>query len=446
MNIYLIAPTWKGKVYARLTVMTSLQYLAALTPKTHKLRVDDESFGDKVDFDYDAGLVAITCITPQAPRGYEIADEFRRRGKKVVMGGIHPSLMPEEALQHCDSVGIGEAELIWADIVKDAEKGEMKPIYKADRLADFSEIPWPNRDVIKGKLQIPICNVQTTRGCPYNCNFCSVTRFFGRSYRQRAIEDVVAEIAMLKKTKKLKVNFVFFADDNIVANPAYAKKLFKALIPLRISWEGQASITVADDDELLDLAHKSGCLSLAIGMESISDASLKLANKQMNSKERFERAIKKIHSYKIAVYGLFIFGFDTDDEYCFQDTRKFIEDNNIEYTLLSCLTPLPGTTFYEEYEKEGRIVDHDWSKYDMYTVVFNPKNMTREQLFYGRNYVVKKLHTWPSVVRRVFRAKTVRYFSLINNIYMRPSVNRITAAGYVPPKRPKEPKKLEGRK
>ena len=437
MNIYLITPSWTGKRYNQITVATSLQYLAALTPKIHSLRADDESFGDKIDFDYDAGLVALSCITPQAPRGYEIADEFRRRGKKVVMGGMHASLMPDEALEHCDSVAVGEAELIWGDIIKDAEKGELKPVYKADRLADFSEIPWPDRSVLKGKRQFPIFNVQTTRGCPFNCSFCSVTRFFGRSYRQRPVEDVIAEIAMLKKTKQLKWNFVFFADDNIVANPAYAKKLFTALIPLKISWEGQASITVADDDELLDLARQSGCLSLAIGMESLSEESLKVANKQMNSKERFERAIKKIHSYKIAVYGLFIFGFDTDDEYCFEDTRQFIEDNKIEFMLLSCLTPLPGTPFYEQYESEGRIVDHDWSKFDMYTVVYDPKKMTREQLFYGRNYVYGKLLSWPSIFRRIFGARTVRYYSLINNIYLRPAIRRLPKSSYVPPKRPK---------
>ena len=436
MNIYLIAPGWKGKQYTRISITSSLLYLAALTPDAHSVRVDDESFGDAIDFSHDADLVAISCSTPQAPRGYEIADEFRRRGKKVVMGGMHPSLMLEEALPHCDSVGVGEGELIWKDILRDAEAGNLKPVYKADRLADSAEIPRPDRSVMKGKRRELLCQVQTTRGCPFNCSFCSVTRFFGRSYRQRLIEDVIDEISELKKSKMLLNNFLFLTDDNIMADKDYAKRFFTALAPIGIKWEGQASISVADDDELMRLARQSGCQAISIGMESLSPESLKDANKQMNSKERFERAIKKLHANKIAVFGLFIFGFDSDDEHCFMDTLQFIEDNKMEGALLNSLTPLPGTKVYEQFEKEGRIAVTDWGRYDFFNVVFNPKNMTREQLFYGRNYILNKLHEFPSILRRIIGAKTFSSLSLVKYFSARNSIKTLPTGGYVPPKRP----------
>ena len=436
MNIYMVSPGWKGQSYSRISATASLQYLAALTPKTHSVRADDESFGDAVDFSYGADLVAISCTTPQAPRGYEIADEFKRRGKAVVMGGMHPSLLPQEALGHCDSVAVGEGELIWAQMLEDAEVGALKPLYKADRLADFNEIPWPDRSIVRNRRKSLLSNVQTTRGCPFNCSFCAVTRFFGRSYRHRSVSDVVAEIEMLKRTKQLKNDFIFFTDDNIIADRTYAKELFEALAPLRVKWEGQAPITVADDDELLALARRSGCIALAIGMESLSDESLREANKAMNSRARFERAIKNMHSHKIAVYSLFIFGFDTDDESCFNDTLRFIEENKVECALLNILTPLPGTKIYEQLSGEGRIIEKDWGMYDFQTVVFEPKLMTREQLLHGRNYVFNELHTWPSIFRRVFGAKTAPMLSLINNISTRFEIRVAQTGGYVPPKSP----------
>jgi len=435
MNIYLIAPDLENKYhqspkgfkipYPLMFSTSGLQLLAALTPDHHEIKVVDETIGEKVDYNYPADLVGITAMTTQSIRAYHIADEFRRRGKTVVLGGFHPSVCPEEALLHCDAVCVGEGELVWNQMLLDAENGALQLVYKADRLVSFDEVPWPDRSVVRDKRGMLKNFIQTSRGCPFHCRFCSVIKFFGETYRLRPVDDIVNEIKELKNTGQLKWNFVFFSDDNICGNPKYAKELFQALIPLKIRWGSQCSISIAKDEELLRLARTSGCKALAIGLESVSDSSLAAANKNMGKAEDYKKSVALIHKYKIAVFGLFVFGFDTDDDSIFESTLSFVHQNHLEYAMFSILTPLPGTSFYDEFKAIGRLLHEDWAKYDFQTVVFEPKNMSVDTLQLGRYDSAKKIHKYSSIFRRVLGAKTNIVFPILFNISLRKLYNRL---------------------
>ncbi|MDR1558265.1 MAG: radical SAM protein [Clostridiales bacterium] len=436
MKIYLIVPTWECRGYSRYYTANAPQILAALTPPRHTVRVDDESSGETVDFDYDADLVGVSSCTPNAPRAFEIADEFRRRGKKVVMGGFHPSLRPEEALEHCDSVAIGEAELIWGQILEDVENGRLKRTYQADRLADFSEIPWQKRSVARGKRGFPIVCIQASRGCPYRCSFCTVTKFFGHTYRMRPVKDVIAEIAHLTITGQMPIKTVFFTDDNICANREYAKELFAAIAPFKLAWQGQASITAAEDDELLALAKAAGCQSLAIGLESLSEASLKMAKKNMNTLDKYVSAIRKVQLHGIGFAGLFILGFDTDDPYVFDDTLRFAKANHLEFAVMSVFTPMPGTEFFDEYKANGRLLHEDWNQYDIDHAVFRPKNFTPEELQYGRNYTYQSFYSIRSMLQRLRGSRAPKFYPLFGNLHMNARLSKLPNGNYIPPARP----------
>ena len=435
MVIYLIAPDLESKYhkspkgfkipYPLMFSTSGLQLLAALTPKEHRIKVVDETIGEKVDFDYPADLIGITCMSTQSSRAYQIADEFRRRKRTVVMGGFHPSILPEEALLHCDAVTIGEGERTWPQLLLDCESGQLEKIYRCDELADFSEIPWADRSVVRDKRGMLKNFIQTSRGCPFACSFCTVIKFFGHTYRLRPAADVVEEIKMLKETGQLKWNFVFFSDDNICGNPEYAKELFRALIPLKIKWGSQCSISISRDEELVRLARESGCTALAIGLESIRNESLRSANKNMGKAEDYRDAITLLHRHKIAIFGLFIFGFDSDDETVFESTYQFIEETHLEYAMFSILTPLPGTSFYTEFKRDGRLLHEDWGKYDFQTVVFEPKNMSAQVLQLGRYHTAKRIHSIPSILRRVLGAKTNLVFPLAFNFALRRLYKRL---------------------
>lgn len=429
MKILLIAPDLESKFkkspkgfnipYPIMFSTCGLQLLAALAPEEHEVKIVDETIGEKFSFDDSYDLVGITIMTTQSSRGYQIAGKFKEKGTKVVLGGYHVSILPHEALEFCDAVCIGEGETQWPLILQDAKNNQLKQIYQADSLVDLTQVPWPKRKLVANR-KFGVKNfVQTSRGCPYSCSFCSIIKFFGHTYRTRSVRDVVEEIRHLKSSGELKWNFVFFSDDNICGNLEYAKELFQALIPLKIKWGSQSSISIAKDDELLALAKQSGCVALAIGLESISDQSLEYAQKKMGTRKDYEAAIAKIHSYKIAIFGLFIFGFDSDDQNVFDSTYRFIEENHLEYAMFSVLTPLPGTKFFDEYEAEGRLLHKNWADYDFQHVVFQPKNMTAQELQDGRYDTAKKIHSLRSIFRRVLGAKTNIIFPLIMNLSLK---------------------------
>ena len=394
MKLKLIVPVAvKQKSLARYFSIPPLNllYVAAVTPKDVEIALVDEHV-DEIDFEEEIDLVGITALTATAPRAYEIGDEFKKRGVKVVLGGIHPSLLPEEAIQHADAVVVGEAENLWPQLIEDFKRGELKRFYQSSQKPSLENLPFPRRDLLQGKRYLTKNFIQVTRGCPFDCDFCSVSRFFGKKHRFRPVGDVIKEI------ENLKGKFTVFADDNIVAHPRYAKELFKALIPYKKRWFSQAALTMNDDDELLRLAAQSGCEGVYIGFESLSDIGLKKLKKYTDFKE----AIHKLKSYGIRVEGSFIFGFDSDDKTVFEKTLKFTQDIKLDAATFHLLTPLPGTKLYEKLERENRIIKRDWSKYDFSTVVFEPKQMTMEELQEGIHWTMKEFYSLSSITRRLF--------------------------------------------
>ena len=400
----------KALQFSRLSLAT----VAALFPPDADIRIINDSI-DTIDFREKVDLVGITAITSTAPRAYEIADKFRKRGVPVIMGGIHPTALPEEAALHADAVVIGEAEGVMQELINDFKTGKLKKFYHSQARPSLANLPLPRKDLFAGsKYYRELDVVQTTRGCPFNCDFCSVTDFFGRTYRTRPIPEVIREIKQLSKHK-----IIFFVDDNIAGIPSYAKKLFKALIPLKIRWFGQASIIIAKDTELLKLAAKSGCLSLFIGFESISISSLKQVGKTVNRVRDYSTGIKKIHDHGIGIIGAFIFGFDSDDESVFEKTVAFINRNQIELASFSILTPLPGTRLYKQMEAEGRIIERDWAKYTCGEVVFQPKLLTVDQLQNGYYWARKQISSYSSIFRRTLHPRKGALIAFPINLIMR---------------------------
>lgn len=394
MKLKLIVPVAvKQRSWARFFALPPLNllYVAALTPKDVEVTLIDEHV-DRIDFEEKVDLVGITSLTATAPRAYEIGDEFKKRGVKVVLGGIHPSVLPEEAIQHADSVVIGEAENLWPEVIGDFKKKRLKKFYQSLEKPSLENLPLPRRDLLQGKRYLTKNFIQTTRGCPFDCDFCSVTKFFGKRHRFRPVGDVIKEI------ESLEGNFTVFADDNVIAHKKYAKELFKALIPCKKRWFSQADLTMSQDDELLKLAAQSGCEGVYIGFESLTDIGLKKFKRYINFKE----AINKLKSYGIRVEGSFIFGFDSDDKKAFEKTLKFTQELRLDVATFHLLTPLPGTKLYEKLEKENRIVERDWLKYDLSTVVFKPQQMTREELQEGVRWTMKEFYSLSSITKRLF--------------------------------------------
>ncbi len=379
-------------------VRLSLPTLAAITPDDWEVSIHDAR-AEPVDYNVGADLVGITAFTAETPSAYSIADEFRKRGIPVVLGGVHTSALPEEALEHADAVVVGEAELVWEQLLRDLASGKLQKTYRGTELCDMRNMKIPRRSLLDRKMYVACFNtVQATRGCPYDCNFCAVTGVFGRKFRTRPVSEVVDEI------RACDTRDFFFVDDNICGNPAYAKELFQALIPLKKTWGGQTSITFARDDELLDLYAKSGGRYAFIGFESISDDKLAGLNKRWSQAETYGEAIRKIHRAGINILGSFIFGLDGEDISVFRNTLEFIQEHRIDAAEFHVLTPFPGTRLYDTLESEGRIFDRDWSKYHTAEVVFQPKGMSAQELQDGFYEVFRETYSIRNVLKRSFRS------------------------------------------
>lgn len=387
-----------------------LLQVAGLTPPDVEVKLTDEAVED-IDFEVDVDLVGLSFNTASAPRAFQIAQEWRKRGVKVVMGGAHPTMCPEECAQYADSVVIGEAERTWRGVLEDARRGELKKFYRCDGFPPLENLPLPRRDLLDPKKYAVFYTLQTTRGCPYNCDFCSVTRFFGRTYRTRPIREVIKEIEGMDS------RIIIFVDDNILGNPRYAKQLFKELIPLKKIWLAQGSINATKDEELVRLASKAGCRGLFIGFESISEEALREVGKKHNIVEEYSRGIRRLHSMGIAVIGAFIFGFDHDDKGVFKRTVDFVHKEKIDMPQFSILTPLPGTALYERLDREGRIFDKDWSKYTGNHCVFYPRNMSPEELEEGLMWAYKETIGLKSLLLRSLCLSKRFPISLLLNYY-----------------------------
>jgi len=402
MRIKIIVPKWPAhSIWSRLYF--KFPYLAtaalgALTPPEHEVVIEDENL-KAIDFSDVPDLAAITSLTPLAPRAYAIADEYRARGAKVAMGGFHPTWKPEEAGAHADAVVVGEAEGVWGTLLKDAQAGALRKIYKADVRPTADTLPIARRELLDGKGYFFTNILQTTRGCPFDCKFCSVTAFYGGTYRFRPVEEIEKEIESFTTG----AGFVLFVDDNIVGNPVYAKRLFAMLKNHKKRWMSQASTTIVNDPELLRLASESGCHGLFMGFESLDQDNLAMMGKKMNRLGDYADVISKLHDHGIGVHGSFIFGYDHDDKGVFDRLLEFTRKVRLDAAFMPVLTPFPGTGIYQQLESEGRIINRDWSLYDMEHVVFRPKNMTPEELQEGHDRANREFYSASNILRRIGR-------------------------------------------
>jgi len=372
----------------------SLLQVAALTPPDVDVRLVDEAVED-VDFAAPCDLVGITAFTSSAPRAYDIAQRFRVRGIPVVIGGMHASACPEEALRHCDAVVVGEAEEKWQRLLDDVQRDRLQRVYRSAEYPDISAVPVPRRDLMRREKYIVPDTVQASRGCPHACAFCSVSVFFGRRVRRRPADAVAEEVASLPG------RYVVFVDDNIMTAPGYARRLFERLAGAGKQWLGQASTTVLENAELIQLAARSGCRGLFVGLETLSERALNQVNKGFNVVAKFKDMIKRLHDAGIGVIGSFMFGFDGEEEGVFERTARFAEKARIDVPQYSILTPLPGTPLYAQIEAEGRIIDRDWSHYDGGHVVFAPQGTSPEKLAEGLKAALRHSYSRLGILRRV---------------------------------------------
>jgi len=379
----------------------NLPLLAALTPPEHEIKIVDEAFVPD-DLNEEVDLVGITVMTDLALRAYQIADTYRQRGVKVVMGGIHPTVLPGDALQHGDAVVTGEAEEVWPRLLFDASSGEMKKLYCANKITNLNGIPKPRRDLYPKPLYksyTPLAfGIETARGCPYNCEFCSIGSVMGRQYRSRPIPEVLGEI------ESMDASHLFFVDDTLALNRPTAKKLFKEMIPFRRKWAGQGPVSLAEDVELLKLMKRSGCVGLLIGFESVQKEIHDGMKKIRNLKIDFSEAMCRFHGEGMAILGAFVFGFDHEDKDVFDQTLEFSMKNHLDCIELRILTPYPGTRLYKRLLEEGRLFAPNWwlQGYPPDTLLFQPKGMTAEDLIEGFVRLNRQTYSYGSMIKRFF--------------------------------------------
>ena len=435
-KVLLIFPREKGVKFSNDTLypfpILGLTLLAALFPKNYDVKIINEAI-EEVNFLADVDLVGITGLTCVIKRAYAIADRFRERGVKVILGGVHPSLFPEEAKEHADSVFIGEAEGMVEKLIKDFEAGEIKPFYRNQDWSELKDMPLPRRDLL-GKHYHPFFKaIETTRGCPNRCEFCSVPVINGKRYRVRPLEDIDKELSQIIKKKG---EYIFLSDDNVTAKKDYALGLFEIFKRYRIKWMGFTTLQIAKDDTLLAKARDSGCVSLFIGFESLLQENLDGVSKQFVNTKELSDLIKIIQAHRIGIQGSFIFGFDGDDSTVFKKTVEFVQKNNIELPTFSILTPFPGTPLRRRLEEEGRIFDHDWSHYNMSHVVFRPQKMTVQELQEGYLWAQKYICAPRSILKRLLWGPRHHFlYFLMSNFILRGAqmdvIRRIKKMGYL---------------
>ncbi|MCI0743773.1 MAG: B12-binding domain-containing radical SAM protein [Verrucomicrobia subdivision 3 bacterium] len=384
---------WRKSLrYQPLTLTT----LAGLIPRELQIRVDlfDEGITD-VPLDLEVDLVGLTVITGTARRAYELADHFRQRGVTVVLGGPHVTLIPEDAVPHADAVVVGYAEDTWPQLLRDFAEGQLRSRYDQAPTLDLADRPFPRRDLLPAERYLTNNVFEATRGCIHNCDFCVVPAAWGRKPFQKPVEQVVADIRQHDARK------LIFVDLNLIADRAYARHLFAALVPLKLQWYGLATVLLADDEELLELAARSGCKGLLMGLESISPENLRASHKGFNSPEEYVRVVERLHQHGIALQGCFVFGLDHDEPDVFLKTAEFAVQARIDLPRFAIVTPFPNTSLYKRLEAEGRILTRNWELYDGQHVVFRPAKMSIQELQLGAEAAWKHAYSFPSIARRI---------------------------------------------
>ena len=364
----------------------TMPLIAAHTPANWRVTHTDEIV-QKARFDRPFSLVAITANTTAAPHAYELAARYRERGIPVVIGGPHATLMPEEVVQHADAVVVGEGELVWPHMLHDCEQGRLAQVYRSESLPDLKRMPAPRWDLIKGRVYGKGVTI-ATRGCPFDCDYCSIPAMYQRRMRYRPVNEVADEI------QRMPGKALVFWDDNIGANRRHSKELFEAIAPLGRWWTSQATIDVAFDDEFLHLAAKSGCKALFVGLESVSQESLNSANKRHNDVSVYHEAVRRFHAHGIAIQAGTVFGFDHDERSIFRHTVEYFREIGIDSATIGILVPFPNTALFKRLDAEGRILTRNWSKYDgKKHVVFQPARMSPEELLMGTEWAARQFYS-----------------------------------------------------
>ncbi len=441
VRILLISPTHydgAGRLQRTTRYWTSgltLPTLRALTPPPHQVTMVDELFHD-VDLDFDGDVVGITAMGPQIRRAFELADHFRARGLKVVLGGTWVTLTAEASLRHADAVVAGEAELVWPEVLADLAAGRSRGIYRAARWhdlrdmarVDYTTLPLLKYEAFKTSWLYRMYfhwPVVFSRGCPHPCEYCAVQTFYERGFRTRPVEEVLDD---LRAIMALGGRRILFLDDNPIGNPAAAKELFRAMIPLRLKWASQCTINIARDPELLDLAARSGCVSLSIGLESINPDSLASIRKSFNKPERFDRDLAAIRAKGIQVIGLLMVGLDGDTVDTFGRSLQFLIDNKVSFLKLFTPCPYPGTKFYDDMLAADRITTHDWGRYDYGSPLLRPAQMTSEQMMDGFKAVYEGFYSARAIARRLLPPPAGSYLETLAYLVANLKVNRYLRA------------------
>ncbi len=429
MRILLIQPTTKYpdkrplRSKTRWLVGMTLPYLAGLTPKGIQVELADDRLGP-ISYQRSYDLVGITATCATAERAYEIAREFRRRQVQVVMGGFHVSLHPEEAMEHCDAVVVGEAESVWPQVLEDARRRRLSPRYQATEFHDLAHLPRPRLELIDyRRYRVKIIPTQTTRGCPYHCAFCEVPIVYGHTYRRRPLGEVIDEIRA--NTRITSLRNIYFIDDNLTGHRDYARELFKALIPLNVRWSCLWTINTSRDEELLDLARKSGCYHVNIGIENVCQESIFSIDKRQNPVEEYEWLLGRLRE-KGLFYSLnFMFGLDGDTPKLFEETLAFLERIKAPMAFFNVATPRQGTPMWEQLSQEGRVHNPAAERYLGMVCNFIPRHMTPEECESGVWRCFEKFYSWSSIFRRLLLPPTRYIFQgLPSNLFFHWSVGR----------------------
>lgn len=383
--------TWKMEPLPAATI-------AALAPPDVQKRFYDDRL-EAIPYDEATDLVAISVETYTAKRAYQIASEFRRRGVPVVMGGFHATLYPEEVARYCESIVIGEAEELFAELIDDYRHGSPRKVYRQDQRPGLEQVQ-PDRTIFQGKRYLPIGLVEFSRGCRFQCDFCAIQSFFQATHASRPIDRVIQEVQSVRRRGQL----IFFIDDNIMSHIPTAKELMRALVPLKVRWVCQSSINVAFDEEALSLMRRSGCQGLLVGLESLDPGSLHEMNKDFNlMRGGAGAALANFRRHGLRVYGTFIFGYDHDTAEAFQRSVQFAIDEGMFIAAFNHITPFPGTPLYDRLHDSGRLRFGDWWLSDEYRygmVPFQPQRMSATELEARCIDARRRFYRWSSILRR----------------------------------------------
>ena len=390
-----------------------LATIAGCTPENWEIRLVDENVED-LNFDEDCDLVAVGFMTANSNRAYNIADQFRSRGRKVILGGPHVTVVPAEAVGHGDSIVMGDAESLWPVVLNDYCQNQLRSEYSI--IPDPKNInifTYPRRDLYKDGAYLSINSIQTTRGCPYICSFCSIASRYQRGYGKKDLSMVERELETLESLKMP----VFFVDDNIFVDKERSRKLLELVKRYKVRWWSQADMGIARDEALLELARESGCLKLVVGFESLSACNIAQIEKNQNQVADYAAFIKVMHKHGILVNTSFTFGGDYDQEDVFGKTLQFLVDNQVIFATFNILTPLPGTRLFAQMTDADRMVDRDWSHYDMGHPVFEPKHMSRQTLKEGYEWICREFYGLPQIYNRIAGIKNRKDLFDINLIF-----------------------------